>query len=56
MITACKILKIDLAHLESKNYDELLQKQHNILYLNGGNPEDAPVLARTEFAHHERRR
>ena len=56
MITACKVLKIDLAQLEFKSYDDLLQKHHNNLYEEGGNPEDAAILARTELAHHERRR
>mgnify|MGYP001037910958 FL=1 len=56
MITACKVLKIDLAHLEQKTFDDLLQKHHAILYDEGGNPKDAPILAKAELEHHERRR
>jgi len=49
MITACKVLKIDLAHLEQKTFDDLLQKHHAILYDEGGNPKDAPILAKAEL-------
>lgn len=56
MIAACKVLRIDLAHLEQKTYDDLLQKHHAILYDEGGNPKDAPILAKAELDHHERRR
>jgi hypothetical protein len=56
MITACKILRIELAHLEYRTFEEFLQKHHNQLYANGGNIDEAPTLARAELAHHELRR
>ena len=56
MISACKLLKIDLKHLEQKSYDDLLNKHHAILYENGGNPDQAEMLAKEEYAYHERRR
>ena len=60
MLEACKILKVNLKELESKTYEDFLQKHHNFIYQQGGDKKvqstDVEALARIEFLHHEKKR
>ena len=60
MVTACKILKIEMSDLVPKKLDEFVKRQHDLYYEQGGDEAvkraNINGLAKLDFDHYEKRR